>query len=323
MKIFLAGASGAIGRPLVAQLLAAGHDVVGTTRREDRAAALREAGAQAIVCDLLNADATLTAVRAGAPEVVIDQLTSLPHDYDIRRKDLYDATNTIRRVGTANLVAAARATGAHRYLLQSVSFITRPQGPVVLDEQAPVWSDAPPPFDESVAVMADNEVTVSGANDLEGLVLRYGLFYGPGTFYASDGAIAADVRRRRFPIVGSGAGMSSYIHVADAAAATVAAVKRGAPGIYNITDDDPARLRDWLPLYAQAIGAKRPRKLPRWLVRHIAGTFATTMATQLPGASNAKAKSELSWSPTIPTWRDGFTAYLDSDPPLSTSVATT
>jgi nucleoside-diphosphate-sugar epimerase len=314
VRVFLAGAAGVIGRPLVAQLLGAGHEVTGTTRREDRAVALRAAGMQAVVCDLLDRDAAAAAVRAAAPEVVIDQLTSLPRDYDIRRRDLYDATNRVRRDGTANLLAAARAAGARRYLLQSISFLTRPAGPPVLDEDAPAWTDAPAPFGESVRILLGSEQAVTGAGDIEGLVLRYGLFYGPGTYYAADGAIAAEVRRRRFPLVGTGAGISSYIHVADAAAATVAALGHGAPGVYNVTDDEPAALRDWLPVYARAIGARPPRRVPRWVARLLAGAFPAALATGARGAANARARAQLAWAPMLPTWREGFASHLDSDP---------
>ena len=233
VKVFVAGASGAIGRVLIPQLVGAGHEVVGTTRREGRAAALREAGAEPVVCDVFEADAVRAAVAAAAPEVVIDQLTSLPHDYNIRDPTFYAANDRVRREGTANVIAATRAAGVRRYIVQSVSFLTRPGGPPVLDEDAPPWTDAPAPFTDSVAVLVANEQAVTGSEDFEGLALRYGQFYGPGTYFASDGSIAAEVRRRRFPVVGAGTGRSSFVHVADAAAATVCAVSGGAPGVYQ------------------------------------------------------------------------------------------
>ncbi len=226
VKVFVAGASGAIGRVLIPQLVAAGHEVVGTTRREARVAALRETGAEAVVCDAFDADAVRAAVAAAAPEVVVDQLTSLPRDYNIRDPRFYEANDRVRREGTANVIAAARAAGVRRYIVQSISFLTRPGGPPVLDEDAPPWTDAPAPFTDSVAVLIANEQAVTGAEDFEGLALRYGQFYGPGTYFASDGSIAGEVRRRRFPVVGAGTGRSSFVHVADAAAATVCAVSR-------------------------------------------------------------------------------------------------
>lgn len=316
MKVFVAGASGAIGRVLIPQLLAAGHVVVGTTRREERAVALRQTGAGAVVCDVFDADAVRAAVAAAAPEVVVDQLTSLPNDYNIRNSKFYAANDRVRREGTANVMAAARAAGVKRYIVQSVSFLTRPGGPPVLDEDAPPWTDAPAPFTDSVAVLVANEQAVTGSPDFEGLVLRYGQFYGPGTYFASDGSIAAEVRRRRFPVVGAGTGRSSFVHVADAAAATVCAVSRGVAGVYNVTDDDPAELREWLPAYAAAIGAKKPFRVPLWVARLVAGPLAAALASELRGASNARAKEALGWAPVAASWREGFGAYLDSDPKL-------
>lgn len=314
MKVLVAGSQGAIGRPLVAALLAAGHEVVGTTRREDRAAVLRAAGAQAVVCDLLEPGRARALVAETAPEVVIDQLTSLPRDFDPRRKDLYDANDRIRREGSGALIAAAAELGVRRYLLQSIAFLYAPQGGMVKDEGAPSWDDAPPPFARAVTVMRTNEEAVLAA-PFDGVVLRYGFFYGPGTYYASDGATAQQVRSRRFPIIGKGKGTFSYVHVADAAAATVAAVERGAPGIYNVVDDDPAPLREWLPVLAEALGARRPLRVPAWLARRVAGPYPVALATMLRGASNAKAKRELRWGPRVPTWREGFRAYRDADPP--------
>lgn len=317
MKVLLAGAAGAIGRPLVPLLLAAGHEVVGTTRREERAAALRAAGAEAVVCDLLEPGRAREVVHRVRPDVVIDELTSLPADFDLRRKDLYDANDRIRSAGTAALLEAAVEAGVRRYVLQSIAFLYAPEGGAVKDEDARAWDDAPAPFGRSVNVLLENERKVAAA-PLDGLVLRYGFFYGPGTYYAGDGAVAAQVRARRFPLVGRGRGATlSYVHVADAAAATVAAVERGAPGIYNVVDDEPVRVGEWLPAYADALGAKPPRRVPTWLARLVAGPYAVAAATMLRGASNAKAKRELGWSPSVPSWREGFRSYRDSDPPVT------
>jgi nucleoside-diphosphate-sugar epimerase len=265
------------------------------------------------VVDALDREALRRAVLDAAPEAVIDQLTSLPRDYDLRNPRLYDANDEIRARGTPALHDASREAGVRRFVMQSVAFLYAPEGDWVKSEDAPAWHDAPMPFARSMRVLADNEQRINGDPDVEGVVLRYGFFYGPGTYYASDGSIAAQVRKRRFPIVGNGAGMASYVHLHDAAAATVAALERG-HGIYNVVDDEPAPAREWLPLYARAIGARPPRRIPAWLARVVAGGRIAGLATQLRGASNAKAKAELDWQPALPTWREGFMTALDSGP---------
>lgn len=310
MRVFVAGASGAIGRPLVADLLTAGHEVTGMTRREGAAAEIDAAGATAVVCDVFDGEALSAAVAAARPQVVVHELTSLPPALDIRKRGIYDANNRIRREGTANLVAAARAAGAGRIVAQSVSFVYEPTGGRVKSEDDPVMSEAAGEFAGALAATLDLERQVLGAAGLEGLVLRYGFFYGPGTAYAADGFQASEVRRRRFPVVGRGDGVFSFVHVDDAAAATVAACERGEPGIYNVCDDDPAPVRDWLPAYAAAIGARSPRRVPAWLARVVAGRGAVAFATTLRGASNAKAKAALGWRPGHPSWRDGFARSL-------------
>jgi 2-alkyl-3-oxoalkanoate reductase len=305
VKVFVAGASGAIGRPLVSRLVAAGHEVTGTTRSRQRAEAIRAAGASPAVVDALDAEALREAVERAAPEVVVHELTSLPERFNPRKPGPYGATDTIRRDGTRNLLDAARAAGARRFVCQSVAFAYAPgPEPEVKDEDAPLYLDAPPPFAEGTRVLAAMERAVLEA-DLDGLVLRYGWFYGPGTYCGEDGSIARDVRKRRFPVVGNGAGLLSFVHVDDAADATVAAVERGAPGLYNVVDDDPGAVRDWLPAYAEAIGAPPPRRVPVWLARLVAGKVASTVNVQ-PGASNAKAKRELGWEPRWRSWREGF-----------------
>jgi 2-alkyl-3-oxoalkanoate reductase len=313
MRVLVAGASGAIGRFLIPQLLEAGHDVVGMTRRHDKAAALTELGARGIVVDALDREAVRRAVLDAAPEAVIDQLTSLPRDYDLRNPNLYDANDEVRAKGTPALHDAAREAGARRFVMQSIAFLYAPEGDWVKAEDSRPWVDAPMPFGRGVGILHRNEQRVIGDADVEGVVLRYGWFYGPGTYFASDGSIAAQVRTRRFPIVGNGQGMSSFVHLHDAASATVAALERGR-GIYNVVDDDPAPSREWLPTYARAIGAKPPRRVPTWLARLFASGTVARMATEVRGASNAKAKSELGWDPALPTWRDGFTTALDGGP---------
>jgi nucleoside-diphosphate-sugar epimerase len=306
MRVFVAGASGAIGRPLVAQLVAAGHEVTGTTRSEQRAEAIRGAGARAAVCDALDAEALRAAVVEAAPDAIVHQLTALPERFNPRDKTVYDATNRVRGEGTRNLLEAARAAGARRMVAQSIAFGYAPGArPEVKGEDAPLALDAPAPFGEALRVLQAMERSVVEADGIEGLVLRYGWFYGPGTYYAEDGSTAADVRRRRFPVIGRGTALFSFIHVDDAASATVAAVERGASGVYNVVDDDPAALRDWLPAYAEAIGAPRPLRVPLWLARLVAGGMASAM-NALPGASNAKAKRELGWKPRWRSWREGF-----------------
>jgi nucleoside-diphosphate-sugar epimerase len=319
MKVLVSGASGAIGRFLIPQLLQAGHEVVGMTRRQDKADALTELGARGVVVDALDREAVRRVVLDAAPEAVIDELTSLPRDYNLRDPHLYDANDEIRSKGTPALHDAAREAGARRFLMQSIAFLYAPEGDWVKSEDARTWLDAPPPLSRSIRVLHANEQRITSDPDIDGVVLRYGFFYGPGTYHASDGSIAAQVRKRHFPIVGKGAGMTSFVHLHDAATATVAALERG-NGIYNVVDDEPARARDWLPVYAQAIGAKPPRRIPAWVARLVAGKIAGA-ANTLRGASNAKAKAELGWQPALPTWREGFATALDATPGTVPGVA--
>ena len=306
MRVFVAGASGAIGKPLIRQLVAAGHAVTGMTRRDAAAQEIRGAGAEAVVCDVFDRPALEDAIARAQPDVVVHQLTSLPDVFDFRDKNLYTATNRVRTEGTRNLVAAARAVEARRFVSQSIAFVYEPTGDWVKAEDAPLMHDAPAPFGEALEALYDMERQVLQADALDGLVLRYGFFYGRGTAYAPDGYFAREVRRRRFPIVGSGDGVTSFIHVEDAAGATVAAVERGAPGIYNVCDDEPTPGREWIPVYAQAMGAKRPFRVPKFIARLTAGPAAVTLTATLRGASNAKAKRELDWQPRYPSWRRGF-----------------
>jgi nucleoside-diphosphate-sugar epimerase len=310
MRVFVAGASGAIGRPLLPKLVAAGHEVTGMTRSEERAAQVRDAGAEAAVVDVFDRDALDAAMREAAPEVVVHQLTALPERMDFRKEDLYTATNRLRTEGTRNLLDGARAAGARRFVSQSIAFAYRNDGSRVKTEDEPLLESAPGPFEGGVTALDQMEGAVLAADGLDGLVLRYGFFYGPGTHYGSDGSIVADVRRRRMPIVGRGTGVFSFIHVDDAADATLAAVERGAPGIYNVTDDEPAALHEWVPVLAEAAGAKRPMRVPVWLAKLVAGRQATDFALELRGASNEKAKRELGWRPAHPSWRSGFAEAL-------------
>jgi nucleoside-diphosphate-sugar epimerase len=306
VRVFVAGATGAIGRPLVGQLVQAGHDVTGITRSAERAQELEKAGAKAIVCDALLAEPLVRAVAEARPAVVIHQLTALPNRFEPRKSDLYEETNQVRTVGTRNLLRAAKWAGARRFICQSIAFAYEPVGGPVKSEGDPLFSDAPEPFGSAVKVVEQMERAVLDAEGTEGVILRYGWFYGPGTYFATDGSTAADVRRRRYPIVGDGGGLFSFIHVEDAAAATVAALDRGDPGIYNVVDDEPAPMREWLPLHADSLGAKPPRRVPRWVMRILAGPLVARLSTGLRGASNVKARRELGWDPIWPSWREGF-----------------
>ncbi len=310
MRVFLAGASGAIGRRLVPMLVGAGHELVGTTRSPERAEALRAAGAEPVLVDALDRDALGRSVRESRPAVVINELTDLPPRLSLRKPD-YGLTGRLRREATATLAAAASEAGVRRLISQSIAFMYAPTAGPVKDEESPLFEPSTgTPFDEGIEALLVLERMTLEAPRLEGVVLRYGYFYGPGTHYASTGAIAADVRRRRFPVVGEGGGVFSFIHLDDAASATLAALDQGGPGIYNVCDDDPAPLREWLPAYAEALGAKRPWRVPAWVARLAAGRMAVVQATELRGAANEKAKRELGWSPRYPSWRQGFREAL-------------
>jgi 2-alkyl-3-oxoalkanoate reductase len=311
MRVFLAGATGVIGRRLLPLLVEGGHEVTAMTRSDTRAAGLRDAGATPVVCDVFDAEGVRGAMVAAQPEAVLHELTDLPPNLDPRKMEEQAAGNDrIRSEGTRNLVGAAVAAGARRVVAQSIAFAYAPNGPGLRKEDDPLWDDAPWPFSRSVQALRELERMVTQTDGIEGIVLRYGFFYGPGSTYAADGHLAREVRRRRMPVVGRGSGVFSFIHVDDAATATVAAMERGHPGIYNVVDDDPAPLRDWVPVYAEALGAKPPRRVPKWLARLIGGRYAAVMATRLGGASNTKAKAELGWQPRHPSWREGFREAL-------------
>lgn len=309
MRVFVAGATGAIGRPLVPRLVEAGHDVVGMTRSPAKADGLRDAGAEPVVADALDADGLRDAVVKAHPEVVVHQLTAIPAALDPRKMaEQFALTNRLRSEGTRNLVAGAQAAGARRVVAQSVAF-AYPPGEGLAGEEEPLNLDVPGRFRPTIGAVYDLETAVLGAEGLEGLVLRYGYFYGPGTSYASDGATAEQVRRRRFPLVGKATGVSSFIHIDDAARATVAAVEGWPPGACNVVDDDPAPVAEWLPAYADALGAKRPRRVPAWLARRFVGEWAINFMLRARGASNARAL-ERGFQPEHPSWRQGFVEAL-------------
>jgi nucleoside-diphosphate-sugar epimerase len=307
MRVFVAGATGVIGRSLLPKLVHQGHEVVGTTRKEERTGLIRELGAEAVVADAFDADGLRRAVADAQPEVVIHELTDIPSSIDPKRfTEHFERNNRLRREGTRNLVGAAQAAGARRMIAQSIAFVYRYGGGVLHTEADPLALE----MGDIVRAVADLEDAVTGTEGIEGIVLRYGYFYGPGTSYASDGAQSLMVRSRRFPIVGDGSGVFPFIHVDDAAAATVRAIDHGAPGFYNIVDDDPAPVREWLPVFAQALGAKKPRRVPVFLARWIGGDYAVQMMTRSEGASNRKAKDELGLELRFPSWRRGFVEAL-------------
>ncbi|MBA3867097.1 MAG: NAD(P)-dependent oxidoreductase [Solirubrobacterales bacterium] len=305
MRVFVAGASGAIGRPLVRKLVAAGHEVTGMTRREERAEEIRGVGARAVVCDAFDAERLREVVVEAEPEAVVHMLTALPQKFN-PRSDYLAQTSRIRVEGTRNLLAAARAAGARRVVAEGIALFYRPEGDWVKSEEAPLYEEAPGHFGPAYGAAIELERLVLGAEDIEGIVLRCGWLYGPGTFYDRDGQQAKEAIKRRLPVVGAGTGTFSFIHVEDIADAVLAALERGAPGAYNVTDDEPAPMGEWVPVFAEALGAKPPRRVPTWLAAVIAGRATAAGALDLRGASNAKAKRELGWQPAHPSWRQGF-----------------
>jgi 2-alkyl-3-oxoalkanoate reductase len=316
MKVFVAGATGALGRQLVPQLVTRGHEVAGMTRSAAKQDLVRSLGARPVVADALDPDAVAEAVASVEPEVIVHQLTALSGKMSIRdarhpeRSFAFTMTNRLRTEATDHLLAAGRAVGAQRFVAQSFGAFrfARTGGPVQT-EADPLDPDTGQP---GVAAILYLEQAVTTIEWGEGLVLRYGGFYGPGTStsLAPDAVMAAPIRKRRFPIVGDGGGVWSHVHIEDAAAATAIAVERGQAGIYNVVDDEPAPVREWLPVLASALDAKPPRRVPRWLGRLAAGEVATVMMTDVRGASNAKAKRELGWRLRYPSWRQGFAQGL-------------
>jgi nucleoside-diphosphate-sugar epimerase len=315
MRIFIAGASGAIGRRLVPLLRANGHEVVGTTRSVGKVEGLRALGSEPVVLDVLDGRAVGRAVSEARPDVVVHQATALSALSGLRNLDeAFADTNRLRTEGTDNLLAAATAAGASRFVAQSFAgWPYAKEGSLVKDENAPLDPSPPASSTESMAAIRHLEAAVVGAVAFEGIVLRYGGFYGPGTSLFESGEHAAAIRKRAFPIVGSGAGMWSFVHIDDAAGATLAAIEHGRRGLYNIVDDEPAPTSEWLPYLARALGAKPPRHVPEWLGRLAAGEQVVSMMTEARGASNAKAKRDLGWTLAYPTWREGFLTGLTEE----------
>jgi nucleoside-diphosphate-sugar epimerase len=306
MRVFVAGASGAVGRRLVPQLVAAGHGVVALTRVQSRTAAITAVGAEAVVGDVFNRDSLLALVRAAVPDAIIHQLTDLPASVNPRKLDeIYERNNRVRREGTRNLVAAAVQSGVRRFIVQSMATWYRPDGGLVKSESDPLWTDAPEPIGEAVRTVAAMETSVLRETPIA-VVLRYGGFYGAGTWYAPHGEIAKRIKSRRFPIIGDGAGITSFIHVDDAASAAVSALNARTSAVYNVVDDEPAAAAEWIPAYAAAIGAPRPLRVPALLARLTIGKALTTWMMTMRGGSNAKIAAELGWRPRYPSWRSGI-----------------
>jgi nucleoside-diphosphate-sugar epimerase len=307
MRVFVTGATGALGRHLVPGLVAAGHEVTATTRTPGKVAQLRAAGAEPVVVDGLDREAVIAAVRTAAPEVIVHQMTALAGLRSLRNPDkAFAATNELRTRGTDNLLAAAQQAGTRRVIAQGYAGPgpDKPSGAALkTDDDLLDWRPIPSAARMVAAIRyVDKTVPLEAP---EGIVLRYGTFYGPG---ASDVLLDA-VRKRQVPVIGGGTGIWSFIEITDAAAATLAAVEGGAPGIYNVVDDDPAPVAEWVPYLAQVAGAKPPLRMPGWLGRLLAGGFVVAQMTTSRGSSNQKARKELGWVPRYPSWREGFRAW--------------
>ncbi len=305
MRVFVAGATGVIGRRLLPALSAASHEPIAMTRSPEKAAALKDDGIEAVVCDAYDAPGLTRAVADARADQIVHLLTDLPEEINMRKFEReVQSTGRLRIEGTRNLLAAARAAGVRRVVAESIAFIYAPAGDRIKDEDAPLAIATLPSAAEPIA---DLERQVL---DASGIVLRYGQLYGPGTSFAKDGSWAANLRRRRLPIVGTGGGVFSFLHVEDAASATVAALGREGPATFNVVDDDPAPIHEWAPVYARAVDAPKPWHAPAWVGRLAAGRVAVEMMQELRGASNARIKRELGWAPMYASWREGFQSAL-------------
>ena len=314
MKVFVAGATGAVGRQLVPMLVERGHEVTGMTRTPAKQDLIRELGARPAVADAFDPEAVAQAVAEAEPEAVVHELTELTGTFARNIDKAFATTNRLRTEGLDHLLAAARAAGARRFIAQSFAgWPSEPTGGPVKTEEDPLQAHPPKSVSESIAAIRHVEDTTTQAEGLDGLALRYGGFYGPGTSLAVDppGELIQMIAKRRVPIIGDGGGIWSLVHIEDAAAATAAAVERGGPGVYNVVDDDPVRVGELMPEIARLIGAKSPRHLPRWVGRLAGGEAGVLMMTEVRGATNDKAKRELGWEPRYPSWRLGFRKGLE------------
>ena len=306
MRIFLAGGTGVIGRRLLPQLVRAGHQVTVMTRRTDQAQALHSAGAEVAIADVYDTAQLGQVIAKAKPDAVIHQMTALPQTIHPEKIEVeFAANDRVRTDGTHNLVSAAQGADVSRVVAQSIAFVYEPTGAALKRETDPLWLGAPEPFARTVAGVDTLERVVTGSEGIEGVVLRYGYFYGPGTAYAPGGSIAGMVATGQFPIVADGAGIFSFVHVDDAAAAAVASLGPIEPGVYNIVDDQPAPVSEWLPLYAEELCAPDPRRVSEAAGRAAGGNYGLYLMTQQRGASNAKAKRNLSWAPAH-SWKSGL-----------------
>jgi len=313
MRIFLAGATGAIGKRLLPMLVAAGHHVTGTTRTRAKSDSIRSAGAQAEVVDALNKRSVMDAVERTKPDVMIHELTAIPAELNLKRFDEdFALTNLLRTEGTDHLLAAARRVGCRRFIAQSFAPLTYERnGSWVKNEEDALLSSAEPEVRKTLEAIFHLESAVLDETAMEGFALRYGWFYGPGTSLGRGGGQLEEIGKRRIPIVGKGTGHWSFVHIDDAASATLATVTASSPGVYNICDDEPAPVSTWLPYLANSIGAKPPRHIPRWLGQLAIGDYGGALMNEIRGASNQKAKSHLRWRLKWPSWRQGFRDGLD------------
>ena len=314
MRVYVAGGSGAIGRWLIPQLIAAGHDVVATTSSRRRIEDLEVLGAHPLVVDGLDDEAVIKAVCLAEPDVVINEMTALASATNLRNFDrAFARTNELRTKGNSHLIRAAQIAQVRRLVAQGYTgWANARDGDAVKTERDRLDPDPPKTMRRSLAAIEYLERLVTRANRVEGIVLRYGSLYGPGTAFSTN--YVEQVRRRRLPLIGSGAGIWSFVHVDDAASATVLALERGSQGVYNVVDDDPAPVSDWLHFLADVLGVKPPRRLPAWLARLAAGEAITSMSTRINGSSNAKARRELRWDPRYRSWRQGFREALTEAP---------
>jgi nucleoside-diphosphate-sugar epimerase len=312
MRVFVAGSTGVIGRVLAPQLVEHGHEVVALVRSPQKSKVVEAFGAKAAVADALDKEALTETIIKAAPEVIIHQLTALVSAGNLKKFDEeFALTNRLRIEVTDTMLAAARMVGTRRFIVQS--FCGWPfacEGGPIKTEDDPLLSNPPANFGQTLAAIRYLEETIRQTTDLEVLALRYSILYGPGTSIAPDGSLVEMIRKRRMPIVGGGTGIWSFTHIHDAACATIAAMSRGGPGIYNVVDDEPAPVSTWLPALADAVGAKPPYKVPAWLGKLMLGEGGLSIMTQIRGASNAKAKRELGWQPIYPSWRRGFVEGL-------------
>lgn len=303
LKVMVVGATGVIGRPLVSRLKERGHDVLAASRSGRSPVS----GVEARAVDLTFAPQVHALVGEFRPDVIVSEVTSLPAELNPRRlSEIYQANNRVRRLGTTTLLAAAKANGVRRFVSQSAAYWYAPAGTLVKSEEAPFYKDAPEPIGTAVRVMEEVERAVRTAPGIEGVNLRYGHFYGPGTWYAPDGAIGKMMRKRAYPIISGGDGLYSFIHVDDAADATVAAIESSAVGDFNIADDDPATAADWMPELAEALGAAKPFRVSAWLARLLIGNALVDFTLNQRAASNERARAEFGWRPRYSSWREGF-----------------